>query len=53
MGLEDGLSRPSAVNLDTLYAINKSRFRTQISSLNREKMEAIDDALRFALRLDT
>ena len=51
LGPEDGLSRPSAVNLDTLYTINKSRLRTQISSLSREKMEAIDDALRFALGL--
>ena len=51
LGLEDGLSRPSAVNLDTLYTINKSRLRTQISSLSREKMDAIDEALRFALDL--
>ena len=51
LGLEDGLSRPSAVNLDTLYTINKSRLRTLISSLSGEKMEAIDDALRFALGL--
>ena len=25
LGFEDGLPRPSAVNLDTLYTINKSR----------------------------
>ncbi len=53
LGLDDGLSRPSAVNLDTLYTINKSRLSTQISSLSRKKMEAIDDALRFALGLLT
>ena len=53
LGLDEGLSRPSAVNLDTLYTINKSRLRTQISSLSREKMEAIDHALRFALGLLT
>ena len=51
LGLEDGLSRPSVVNLDTLYTINKSRLRTQISTLSREKLEAVDDALRFALGL--
>ena len=51
LGLEDGLSRPSAVNLDTLYTINQSRLRTLISSLSGEKMEAIDDAFRFALGL--
>ena len=51
LGSEDGLPSPSAVNLDTLYTINKSRLRTQISSLSREKTEAIDDALRFALGL--
>jgi mRNA-degrading endonuclease toxin of MazEF toxin-antitoxin module len=50
-GLEDALPRPSAVNLDVLYTINKSRLRTQISSLSSEKMEVIDDALRFALDL--
>ena len=53
LGLDDGLSRHSAVNLDTLYTINKSRLRTQISILSSKKMEAIDDALRFALGLLT
>ena len=52
LGIEDGLPRPSAVNLDTLYTINKSRLRTRISSLSRDRMQAIDDALRFALGLD-
>ena len=51
LGPEGGLPRSPAVNLDTLYTINKSRLRTQISSLSREKTEAIDDALRFALGL--
>ena len=51
LGLEDGLPRPSVVNLDTLYTINKSRLRTGICTLSREKVQAIDDALRFALDL--
>ena len=51
LGLEDALPRPLEVNLDVLYTINKSRLRTQISSLSSEKMEVIDDALRFALDL--
>ena len=51
LGIEDGLSRPSAVNLDTLYTINKARLTMQVSSLSRDKMQAINDALRFSLGL--
>lgn len=47
----DGLSQLSAVNCDDLSTIRKSRLGRRIGRLSEIKIEALDDALRFALQL--
>jgi len=47
----DGLSRPSAVNCDELLTVPKDWLIRRIGRLSETKIEALDDALRFALQL--
>ena len=46
---EDGLPRVCVVNLDTIATIPKDRLDECIAQLRPEKMQAVDDAIRFAL----
>ena len=52
LGLEDGLPRPCAVNLDTLMTIPLSRLQERITSLSTEKLQAVEAAIRFALGME-
>ena len=52
LGPEDGLPRPSMVNLDTIDTIPKDALQERITVLTTEKIEAVNHALRFALGLE-
>ena len=47
----DGLPELSAVNCDELQTIPKARLTRRLGRLSAEKIDALDDALRFALQL--
>jgi len=48
---QDGLPKRCAVNLDTITTIPKETLAAQITTLTREKVTAVERALRFALSL--
>ena len=47
----DGLPDLSAVNCDELQTIPKAQLTRRLGRLSIEKIDALDDALRFALQL--
>lgn len=53
LGQTDGLPRTCVVNLDTITTIPKSSLRDRLSTLSVERMAEVEDALRFALGLET
>ena len=52
LGPQDGLPRTCAANADTITTIAKASLQEHITALKPEKLQAVDDALRFALGLD-
>ena len=52
LGMEDGLSKPCVVNLDSILTIPKARLLSKIALLSETKIVEIDQAIRFALGLD-
>jgi mRNA interferase MazF len=52
LGTEDGLPVNCAANLDSITTIPKRTLERQISSLRREKVKALDEALIFALSIE-
>ncbi|PKB78670.1 MAG: hypothetical protein BZY88_17260 [SAR202 cluster bacterium Io17-Chloro-G9] len=53
LGQEDGLPTSCAANLDSLTTVPKSSLQRHIASLDTEKLQAVDSAIRFALGLET
>ena len=53
LGPHDGLSRTSVVNLDVIITEAKQRLRERITALSPEKLHAVDEAIHFALGLET
>jgi mRNA interferase MazF len=51
LGPADGLPRPCVVNLDNLQTIDQRRLQARIVLLPPERLDAIDQAIRFALGL--
>ena len=51
LGPTDGLPRSCSVNLDSLITIEKNLLDRKITTLSSEKLEAVDQALRYALGL--
>ena len=51
LGLEDGLPRVCAANLDTITTIPKAHLLERLASLSPQKLKAVEDALHFALSL--
>jgi len=49
LGPEDGLPKRCVVNLDSIVTIPKSHLEQCIALLRPEKVEQIEEALRFAL----
>jgi len=47
----DGLPEVSAVNCDVLWTIEKTQLIRRLGRLSETKIDAMDDALRFALQL--
>ena len=52
LGPEDGLPRPSVVNLDTINTIPKARLRDRIAILSLEKLGEVETAIHIALGLE-
>lgn len=49
---KDGLPKQCVVNLDTILTIRKALLTERICTLNAEKIQQIDTALKFALAID-
>ncbi|MDP2905934.1 MAG: type II toxin-antitoxin system PemK/MazF family toxin [Candidatus Omnitrophota bacterium] len=49
---KDGLPHKCVVNLDTITTIRKAILTKRICSLNSQKLEQIDKAIKFALALE-
>ncbi len=52
LGPEDGLPRASVVNLDTIDTVAKNSLQRQMATLSPEKLQAVEEAIRFALGLE-
>ena len=52
LGKSEGLPKPCVANLDTITTIPKRALVERIAALPGKKLEALNDALRFALGLD-
>lgn len=52
LGEKDGLPQKCVVNLDTITTIRKAILRKRICSLNVEKIEEINKAIKFALAIE-
>ena len=52
LGPEDGMPRSCVVNLDTITTIAKQTLQERFVVLNPERLDAVNEALRFALGLD-
>lgn len=51
LGPEDGLSRASVANLDSLVTVRRASLRRRLAMLSPAKLAAVDAALRYALGL--
>ncbi len=51
LGVEDGLPKACAANLDSLVTIPKASLDRRIASLSGEKLDAAEKAIHFALDL--
>ena len=52
LGPEDGLPKPCVANCDVLTTIPKAQLDKRITALSAEKLQLLDDALRYSLGLD-
>ena len=52
LGPEDGLPKRCAANLDTIVTIRKALLRERITALRQDKIDALADAVKFALALE-
>ncbi|HOU15716.1 MAG TPA: type II toxin-antitoxin system PemK/MazF family toxin [Anaerolineae bacterium] len=52
LGPQDGLATDCAVNLDNIQTIQKARLGAFIATLATEKMQAVKQAIHFALGMD-
>ncbi len=51
LGREDGLPKKCVVNLDTIITIRKTLLKEYITMLKPDKIEKINEAIKFALSL--
>ncbi len=49
LGKEDGMSKKCVINLDTIMTIPKNVLGERLTILRSEKMEKVEEALKFAL----
>ena len=52
VGIEEGLKRECAVNLDHVQTVDRARLRRYVGSLSRAKMAAVCEALTIATGCD-
>ena len=52
LGPEEGLPKACAANLDTIITIARSSLTERLAILKRDKLQAVDAAIRFALGMD-
>lgn len=52
IGPEAGLTKPSAVNCDSIHTVSKGRLARRRGSASYETLEAVGEAVRIALALD-
>jgi mRNA interferase MazF len=52
LGIEDGLPKRCAANLDSLVTIPKASLEKRLATLSEAKLRAAADAIRFALDLE-
>lgn len=53
VGKESGLIKPSVINTDLIQTIRKSDLTERAGVLQPAKLQELNEALRFALALDT
>jgi mRNA interferase MazF len=51
LGKRDGMPTSCAINTDNLLTISKSSLESRIATLSADKLEQLDDALRYSLGL--
>jgi mRNA interferase MazF len=51
LGTEDGLPKKCVINLDTIITIRKELLTEKITDLIPEKMDKLEEAIKFALDL--
>ncbi len=51
LGPEDGLPKKCVVNLDTIATIRKELLIERIALLRKDKIQKVDDSIKFALAL--
>jgi mRNA interferase MazF len=51
LGTTDGMPKKCVANLDTIITISKDALDARITSLTQNKIEDINEAVRFALNL--
>jgi mRNA interferase MazF len=52
LGVGDGVPRDCVVNLDEIHTLANTRIVDKITTLSEEKMEAVKQAIIYALDLD-
>lgn len=52
IGPQEGLPRPSVVNVDDITTVPMLLLERHVTSLSPQKMDAVNRAIRFALDLD-
>ena len=52
LGPEDGLRQRCVVNLDDIQTIPKAALTRQLTMLSRQKMDAVNAAIRYALDIE-
>jgi mRNA interferase MazF len=53
LGVDEGMPKACVINLDNLQAIPRASLGTHITTLTPAKVEAVDQAVHFALGLRT
>ena len=51
LGLPDGLPKKCVINLDAIITIRKNLLKEKIAHLNKEKIDEMEKAVKFALDL--
>ena len=53
LSIEDGLMTDCAINLHNIQTVAKNKIGRYITTLSQQRMHEVDNAIRFALGMDT